>query len=323
MERVTASYRNFSVTVWADSVVDFGEYGRHRNITIEAKYWRGIHAEIMTHREKSINGASSRAIPIEKMIAMVLENPFVPDVFPRKGKGMQPLNWFDPEGVEHKMLTHVWFALRDFSIASARLLDKLDITKQLANRVLEPFLMYRTLMSGTEWENMLALRAHSDAQHEFQILANLMLEAFNKSTPTLLTGGEWHVPFGDLFDEERINKLFSEIVLEGKLPISTKDELRRIIATARCARISYNTFEGADDYVKDLELYLSLVESGHWSPFEHVSQAMTLEEYLQYSHTGPGWVEYGWLGNMRGFKQLRKTYPRNKERREDSRLLKK
>ena len=41
-------------------------------------YPRFIHAELMTHRLFSRNSASSRAIPFEKMVKMVQEDPFIP-----------------------------------------------------------------------------------------------------------------------------------------------------------------------------------------------------------------------------------------------------
>ena len=46
--------------------------------TLLLRYPRCIHAELMTHRMFSRNAASSRAIPVEKMIQSVLDDPFVP-----------------------------------------------------------------------------------------------------------------------------------------------------------------------------------------------------------------------------------------------------
>ena len=39
-----------------------------RLITIECKYWRAIHSEIMTHRDRARNAMSSRAIPFLRLI---------------------------------------------------------------------------------------------------------------------------------------------------------------------------------------------------------------------------------------------------------------
>ncbi len=47
-------------------------------VTYELEYPRFIHSEFMTHRMFSRNAASSRAIPIQKMIRMIKDNPVVP-----------------------------------------------------------------------------------------------------------------------------------------------------------------------------------------------------------------------------------------------------
>ena len=62
-----------SATVIADSANQFG----NRVITFSLSYWRAIHGECLTHRVFSRNSASSRAIPVAKMIQQVEENPFI------------------------------------------------------------------------------------------------------------------------------------------------------------------------------------------------------------------------------------------------------
>ena len=47
-------------------------------ITYLLVYPRFIHSELMTHRMFSRNSASSRAIPFERMVKMVEEDPFIP-----------------------------------------------------------------------------------------------------------------------------------------------------------------------------------------------------------------------------------------------------
>jgi hypothetical protein len=42
------------------------------------RYWRAIHAELMTHRDFSRNASSSRAIPVQKMIDQVRNDPAGP-----------------------------------------------------------------------------------------------------------------------------------------------------------------------------------------------------------------------------------------------------
>ena len=55
-----------------------------RITTFLLTYPRFIHSELMTHRMFSRNSASSRAIPFEKMVKMVKEDPFIPIAWQRE-----------------------------------------------------------------------------------------------------------------------------------------------------------------------------------------------------------------------------------------------
>jgi hypothetical protein len=57
--------------------------------TLLLRYPRCIHAEFMTHRVFSRNAASSRAIPVKKLIEDVLTDPFIPIFWGSNQKGMQ------------------------------------------------------------------------------------------------------------------------------------------------------------------------------------------------------------------------------------------
>lgn len=63
-------------------------FGKKRVTTFELEYPRYIHAEVMTHRVFSRNAASSRAIPIAKMIEQVRENTVLP-TWTQNEAGMQ------------------------------------------------------------------------------------------------------------------------------------------------------------------------------------------------------------------------------------------
>jgi len=172
----------------------------------------------------------------------------------------------------------IWESASLAAIQHATQLDELGIHKSISNRLLEPFLHMTTLISGTNWDNFFALRAHEDAQPEFQVLAYRMLEQYLSSTPKQLEWGEWHLPFGDQIDES--------------LPIETKCA----VATARCARLSYLTYDGDHSVEKDMILHDRLKESGHWSPFEHLASA-------------DNWDIDGYKGNFTGgWTQYRKTF---------------
>ena len=140
--------------VIADSLSPRGD----RLTTLEIVFPRYILAELNTHRVFSKNSASSRAIPFKKMIKEVENNPFIPYAFQRDHSGMQGTEYFTDEE-EIKEAEAAWLKARDLAVSSARLLnDGLDISKQLANRLLEPFLYHKVLISATEWENFFNLR---------------------------------------------------------------------------------------------------------------------------------------------------------------------
>ncbi len=80
----------FSGKIIADSKGLYGE----RLTTMVVTYPRIIHAEMMTHRMLSKNSASSRAIPFEKMVSMVEDNPFVPIAWQKSHSGMQGNEYF-------------------------------------------------------------------------------------------------------------------------------------------------------------------------------------------------------------------------------------
>lgn len=311
----------FEVEIMADSYVrvptDLHWQGYHRLTTIRARFPRIVLAEVNTHRLLSRNSASSRAIPAKKMRERVLTVPFVPDRFPREHKGMQANEWVNVGDKEYEHWVHAWLCARDEAIKVSETLSELGMSKQLSNRFLEPAMMHEIILTATEWENFLFLRADAPAQNEIRILAEMILEAMNASIPHELVAGEWHMPFGDRIDDNRLIEVFGDAVSSD----AALTDYRLKITVARCARVSYLNFQGKDDHQADLELYSQLLSSGHWSPFEHVARAMGGFEYSQYRQTTPGYVEYGWCGNFRGFIQLRKLFERTRENRPDPRLL--
>ena len=60
-----------------------------RLTTLELQHQRFIHSEFMTHRMFSRNASSSRAIPVEKMIKQVEEQPAMPIYWGINQPGMQ------------------------------------------------------------------------------------------------------------------------------------------------------------------------------------------------------------------------------------------
>lgn len=97
----------------------------------------------------------------------------------------------------------------------------------------------------------------------------------------------------------------------GDDSIDSQNKVMLKISTARCARLSYMTFEGKIDYEKDIALHDQLLESRHASPFEHCCRALTKEEYENSGKMIPledGSFEFkkGWVDNFRGYKSYRR-----------------
>ncbi len=294
------------------------------------EYPRFVHAEFMTHRMFSKNSASSRAIPIEKMIQQVLDNPAIPVWWGKNQSGMQANEELDdvqksfrPYGAESdqtdkKYAETLWFRARNHAVDTVREMSKLGLHKQIANRILEPWFHIRVIMTATEIQNFFALRVHKDAQPEIRTLAEKMLEEYNKSEPQVLKPYEWHIPFGKDIDESRLWKalgLEDEDMEEGAGDFLSMRRLNKIldegrikIAVARCARVSYFNFEGKDDYEADIKLCERLFANNpkHLSPTEHVAQATDTNEFI---------------GNFRGWRQYRKFF--TAENLKDDRVIEK
>ncbi len=267
----------FSARVLLDSVSPAGV----RLTTMEVRYPRFIHSEVMTHRVMSRNAASSRAVPIRKMIDAVRSDPAMPFWWGRNQSGMQAR---EEIGEDARALAETeWKRALEDALAHAERLASSDINlhKQLVNRILEPFAWITVILTATEWANFFTQRTHEDAQPELKHIADMMLREYRASEPVSLALGEWHTPLIQP-DEEAV------LPLEQRLKISV----------ARAARVSYLSHDGTRDHAKDLELYERLVgggANGHWSPFEHVATPL--------ASSGE------WSGNFRGWEQYRKRFP--------------
>lgn len=157
----------------ADSLNEFG----NRLTTMVVTFPRYILAELNTHRMFSRNSASSRAIPFEKMVKSVKENPFIPIAWMKDHKGMQGTEYFtgtcSEEWGELDRAFHYeehrdvpaadyflkkWLEARDEAVANAEMFSELGLTKQIVNRQLEAFMWHTVIITASEWENFFALR---------------------------------------------------------------------------------------------------------------------------------------------------------------------
>lgn len=263
---------HITATVIADSISSHNK----RITTLQLKYPRFIHSEFMTHRVFSRNSASSRAIPVAKMIEQVQNDPAMPIYWGLNQPGMQASK-------EHEDISTAqvwWKAAAIDAAASATLLNDLGLHKQIVNRVLEPFQWMHTIVTATEWDNFFELRCHPDAQPEFQALACAIRAAMESSAPVERSGaagwqGAWHLPY--VSDSER-----------RALPIAVLPK----ISASRCARVSYLKHDGTSPSAEnDLTLFERLVGSKplHASPIEH--QALASNSVCR-SRNFLGWHQY-------------------------------
>lgn len=283
----------FIARMIADSVSPAGV----RLSTMEVTLPRIVLSEFNTHRMFSRNSASSRAIPVAKRIEQVLTDPFIPDYWGANQKGMQATASLDAEAAESAEA--VWMEALTSSVMSAKKMQEIGAHKQLANRLLEPFMWQTIIVTATEWSNFFALRDNEMAQPEIRRAARLMRAAYDDSKPTFVDYGGWHLPL--IQPEER----------DGKFEFT---EDARKISCARCARVSYLTHEGIRDLAADLVLYERLVSGGHMSPLEHVATPLKhFNELVAIDETALGNTISQWYpefeGNFRGWKQLRKLVP--------------
>lgn len=145
MNRISANIVKDSINIDGDRITTF-----------ELVFPRFILAELNTHRVFSKNSASSRAIPFNKMVKSAMETPFIPIAFQEHHKGMQGNNYLS--GIREKRAIKNWLRARDKAIETATNLYEAGVTKQLCNRILEPFLYHKVLLTATEFNNFFYLR---------------------------------------------------------------------------------------------------------------------------------------------------------------------
>lgn len=268
-----------SAKIICDSVSPAG----HRLTTFECVFPRIVLAEVNTHKMLSKNSASSRAIPVEKMIARVLKDPYVPTHWGKNQRGMQAEQDVSPENARSAVLE--WRLAADQNITRTKMLLELGIHKQITNRLLEPFMWHTALVTGTEWSNFFHLRDNKDAHPDFRDLAHAMREMYAKGSPGVVYEDMWHRP---LIDETESARADADRNYWCK------------VSVGRCARVSYLTHDGKRDPQADVDLCDRLLKSGHMSPFEHVARPMSNLELAMFSQRKMRWVashnKWQWIG---------------------------
>lgn len=245
--------------VIADSISPDGV----RLTTMEFGMWRSMLPEFNTHRTFSRNSASSRAIPFARQIAKIEHDLFTPVVWAAEQKGMQGGEEITSPGSAE----WVWKQAAEDSVKHAKSLVNLGVHKSIVNRLIEPFMQHKVVVTATAWQNFFNQRCSPLAQPEIRLAAECIREAMMASKPQQLHEGEWHLPYiGD--DPEALD------TLAGQVDHPAPWDSAAMASAARCARVSYETQDGKRDAHEDLRLYQRLISAQpepHWSPLEHVA----------------------------------------------------
>lgn len=295
----------------ADSINAFGI----RITTFELVYPRMIHSELMTHRLFSRNAASSRAIPISAVIEQVRNNPAVPSHWGKNQPGMQAR--VELEGIELDACKAIWNDAMLSAVMHTERMTGINAHKQVANRILEPFVHMNTVLTATEFNNWWWLRDHDDADPTIHELAQVMRAEYDSSEPLLLAHGEWHMPYVMWWRGENDTQIFQD---EDSNDISVEEALK--ISASCCAQVSYRKNDPSLAKAEDIYDKLVSMEPVHASPFEHQAKccASILEDINRNNHQ---WHEgithidrYGnwWSGNLKGWIQHRQLIPNNVKR---------
>lgn len=298
--------------------------------TFEVEYPRMVLAELNTHRMLSRNSASSRAIPFTKMLDQLTARPVR---FGQANPGMQDKGEdFDKSfeivsGENRKTVTagEYWQMAKDSAVDFAYTLYAEGYHKQVYNRLVEPFQMMKTVLSGTELANFYWLRKHGAADPTIEELALCMDKAHTFAIPELLNAGEWHLPYVDFFRDDSGAAMYrvSDDPDEPKTNfgfVSLEDAIK--VSCARCAAVSFRNVDYGVD--KSREVFARLIgdERKHASAFEHCAtpmQQFNPEAFYDEGVNIPAYPESWekgvshmdkegqlWSGNLRGWVQYRK-----------------
>lgn len=281
--------------------------------SVEAIFPRIILAELNTHKMLSKNSASSRAIPFDKMVKSVQENPFVPIAWQKEHKGMQGTEYLDEYSSQLCKEHHL--KARDNAVLEATMLHRYGATKQLANRLLEPFMYHKVLITGTEWANFFNLRCPQYQQFDkfFKSKKELVLNQGIIDKDSI----EKYINEINSLDWLKMNKGMAEIHMMA-LAEAIYDEYKNSpesstfedwclpyiqeqdimidsnvinlikVSTGRCARTSYTTPDkqiGETIFSSDVALHDRLLFNNppHSSPAEHPAYEMMESEYFSFS----------------------------------------
>lgn len=275
-----------------------------RLITLEVEMHRFILPEFNTHRMISRNFQSSRAVPVEKMIEQVRNDPAMPVHWGKNQPGMQAKS--NLSSAEKDFAKSRWQLAASSAANWAEILyEDVNLHKQTVNRLLEPFMWTKGVATATmdSWEAFFKLRLHKDAQPEIYALAEKIKEAIDNHKPVELKAGQWHLPYVEsyvsrgeqFFVKNEVEIDYSE---HSYQTYYTLDEAIRVSSSCN-AQVSYRKLD--DSLEKAVKVYdmLNLPVDGvypedppHFSPTEHIAKAGDCEIEMSGNFHSTDFIQY-------------------------------
>ena len=266
-----------TTTIQAKIVQDSCNTNGDRLLTFSLTYGRLIHSEMLRHRAASHSVKSSRAIPLKKYRKEVEDNPYMPVKFGTNQKGMQAGEETDASASHGKT---VWKISAKIACLMHSMMEKANIHKEVANRILEPYVWVEETLT-VEHDALIdmgKLRIHEDAQEDIRVVIEQMIQEAEQNVPLELQENEWHLPYVVRKRSENLNNKLSYYDNDGK-SLSLDEAI--VCSAARCARSSYANHDNSlTTHENDSKLADRLIGSDpmHLSPFEHQARPFNNEE---------------------------------------------
>ena len=245
-----------------------------------------------------------------------------------------------PYTLLEKTLPEWWLFARDKAVEAASILYVFDVTKQLCNRLLEPFMWTTMLITGSRegWNNFFNLRLPSyvygderghyalfNSRKEYIDFCGEDIQYIPESEVGWLSinKGQAEIHMMDLAEKiyDAVNESTPKQLKADQwhipmisdlesLKLSTDDQIK--LSVGRAANTSYTVVGDGKELTLEhaIKIHDKCVELVHSSVFEHCARAMSVEEYYRFvkgygntDYPEDGFREgsYGWCNNLKGF----------------------
>ena len=289
------------------------------------------------------------------MLKMVTEDPFVPIAWQKDHRGMQGTEYFeDPIGpiegdVPMPALQRKgeWLNARAAAVNQAVILSEMGITKQLCNRLLEPFMWHTAIITATEWENFFYLRC-PDYPLEYTIYESDQVTVKEKGVTHHRSRKDWLAATTDEYQEQHAPKTEMDWLLfnKGQADIhmmATAEAMWDAKNESKPKELDHNgwhipfgdnisadlsRWEGVIDttegWGKDLTPLMIKVATARCARVSYMNfegkddykadvklhdMLLNSGHYSPLEHCAKAWPDSTWFGNFRGFQQYRKMIP--------------